>query len=193
MLSGAIRSIGQNSTHRTDGPGQVRDAAGGGDQRHGHCQVVDPVRRFEIELVGGEIGLDRPAHGAADVRRADEDIARQLPDIDAMEPLQAMVARHEQLGANLVFVVADLPAQRRLRRMQSALPSNHQASSFPNSNAIAKMLQLHRKPCPSGMERSLQSLFPYRNKRLHRDHESSRMPRSFGEIQLRTVNNGVIV
>jgi hypothetical protein len=73
-----------------------------------------------------------------------------------------------RLIADLVFEIADLPAERRLRRVQPLRGRNRQASGLGDRDEIAKVAQLHSGlPYLAGMPLSLQSLFRVRQGRPH--------------------------
>ena len=77
-----------------------------------------------------------------------------------LRQVYAAGAAHQQRHADLLFEIADLPAERRLRRMQPALGRNRQAALFGHGNEIAQMSQFHiANPYFSGMAIHLQSLF----------------------------------
>jgi hypothetical protein len=72
-------------------------------------------------------------------------------------------AAGHQLNADLIFEIADLTTEGRLRRVQLFLSRDRQASGLGNSDEVAKVPQLHRcLPYLQGMVPSLQSLFPGR-------------------------------
>jgi hypothetical protein len=50
---------------------------------------------------------------------------------------------HEQFDANFQFQVADLAAQRRLRRVQPSFRGMGETAFFGNGNEIAQMAELH--------------------------------------------------
>ncbi len=71
----------------------------------------------------------------------------------------AHAAPHQQ-DADLIFEVAHLAAERRLRRVQPLLGRDRQAPFVGDSDEIAKMSELHRQvPCLRGMTKGLQSSF----------------------------------
>src|SRR5882757_8619456 len=79
----------------------------------------------------------------------------------------ARAAVHQR-DPDLIFEVAHLTAERRLRGMQSLLGRDCQASLFGDCDEIAKMPELHGGlPYLQGMSLSLQSLFLRRQGRLH--------------------------
>src|SRR5882757_9554413 len=59
----------------------------------------------------------------------------------------AHAAAH-QLDPNLVFEIADLAAEGRLRRMQPFLSRERQAALLSDRDEITKMSQLHGRPMP---------------------------------------------
>jgi hypothetical protein len=60
--------------------------------------------------------------------------------------LDATGAARQQLCAHLVFQVADLTAERRLRRVQPPLGGDREAALLCNSDEIAEMTQFHTFP-----------------------------------------------
>src|ERR1700744_6294838 len=81
--------------------------------------------------------------------------------------LNAMNATRQQGYADLIFEIADLPAQRWLRRVQPALGGDRQTALLGNRYEISDVAQLHRlTPCLQGMELNQQSLFARINGRL---------------------------
>ena len=65
--------------------------------------------------------------------------------------LDAVNAARQQLDPDLIFQVADLPAERRLRGVQPALGRLGEAAHFGDGNEIAKMSELHRAPMLCGV------------------------------------------
>src|ERR1700692_982448 len=60
----------------------------------------------------------------------------------------AVHAAAHQLDANLVFEIADLAAEGRLRRVQPFLSRERQAALLGDGDEITKMSQLHERPLP---------------------------------------------
>jgi hypothetical protein len=58
----------------------------------------------------------------------------------------AVHATAHQLNTNLIFEIADLTTEGRLRRVQLFLGRDRQASGLGNRNEIAKVPQLYRLP-----------------------------------------------
>src|SRR5258708_14800930 len=80
----------------------------------------------------------------------------------------AVHASIHQRNADLVFEIADLAAERRLRRVQLFLGRDRQASRLRDRDEIAKVPELHGGlPYLSGMPLNLQSLFQGRQQRLY--------------------------
>src|ERR1700731_3154058 len=78
--------------------------------------------------------------------------------------LDAAHAAADQLDANLVFEIADLAAERRLRRVQPFLGRERQAALFGGRDEKAKGPELHgRLPYLQGMPSSLQSILSGRH------------------------------
>ena len=74
--------------------------------------------------------------------------------------LDAVHAADHQLNANLIFEIADLTTEGRLRRVQLFLSRDRQAPGLGNRDEVAKVPQLHGSfPYLQGMALSLQSLF----------------------------------
>jgi hypothetical protein len=64
------------------------------------------------------------------------------------------------VGAYLIFEIADLTTEGRLRRVQLFLGRDRQASGLGNRDEVAKVPELHRcLPYLQSMAPSLQSLF----------------------------------
>src|SRR2546430_7845299 len=81
----------------------------------------------------------------------------------------AVHAAAHQLDADLIFEIADLTTEGRLRRVQLFLGRDRQASGLGNRDEVAKVPQLHRCfPYLQGMALSLQSLLRGRQGSLHR-------------------------
>ncbi len=110
-----------------------------------------PPRRFDRSLYLGEREPRMVEEGAACGRQFDP----------------AHAAQHQR-DPDLIFEVAHLTAERRLRGMQPLLSRDRQAALFGDRDEIAKMPELHRRlPYPQGMPASLQSLFLRCQGRLH--------------------------
>src|SRR4051794_40252281 len=62
--------------------------------------------------------------------------------------LDAAGAAHQQFDPDLQLQIADLPAQRRLRRVQPPLGGVGQAALLGDRNEIAKVAELHRQSIP---------------------------------------------
>jgi hypothetical protein len=76
--------------------------------------------------------------------------------------LNAPRAAAEQFATDLLFQIANLAAQRRLRRMQSLLRSQCEAAGFGDRDEVSKMPQLQalsRQSCFPGMSRQLTKSF----------------------------------
>jgi hypothetical protein len=60
----------------------------------------------------------------------------------------AVHAAAHQLNANLVFEIADLAAEGRLRRVRPFLSRERQAALLGDRDEITKMSQFHGRPMP---------------------------------------------
>jgi hypothetical protein len=68
--------------------------------------------------------------------------------------LDAMRAASHQLNADFAFEIPDLPAERRLGRVELLLGGNGQAACISHGDEIAQMPELHPNlPCLAGMSR----------------------------------------
>src|SRR5476649_3000874 len=59
----------------------------------------------------------------------------------------------EQFHSNLVFQITDLPAKRRLRRMQAAFGRNGQTTGLRDGHEVPQMSKLHTLPSILAMPR----------------------------------------
>ncbi len=66
----------------------------------------------------------------------------------------------QKLDPKLPFEIVNLPAQRRLRRMQPLLRRNGQAAFLGNRDEVSKVAQLHLTQFLKSMALTLQSLSP---------------------------------
>ena len=73
--------------------------------------------------------------------------------------LDTVHAARQQLDPDLIFEVADLPAERRLRGVEPTLGRLGEAAHFGDGNEIAKVSELHRAPMLAGYATRLLGLF----------------------------------
>jgi len=123
----------------------------------GSRQPVDLLPGLEAH---GESRLDR-LRGSPRCLSGGLGLRERQPRIVEKDPpgggqFDAMHAAAHQLNADVVFEVADLPAQRRLSGMQPFLGRERQAALLGDRDEIAKMPQLHSAdPYLSGMSTNL--------------------------------------
>src|SRR6185295_9475687 len=69
--------------------------------------------------------------------------------------LDAMNAARQQLGADLVLQIANLPAQRGLGGVEPALGGDREAAFLDHRHEITQMPQFHSRPMPERYALSL--------------------------------------
>ena len=140
MVSFMLGQLVVKNAHRLRQPVDLR--SGQEAKREGRLERLGrPPRRFDRRL-----GL-----GEREPRMVEKDAACGC-QFDA-----AHAARHQR-DADLIFEVAHLAAERRLRGMQPLLGRDRQASLFGDRDEIAKMPELHgRLPYLQGMEEPTKS------------------------------------
>src|SRR5271155_3030267 len=75
-------------------------------------------------------------------------------------------AANEEINADFVLEVTDLPAKRWLRRVELLLGGELHASRLGDRDEIAKVPELHLPLSPSGISINIQSLFHRRHSAL---------------------------
>ena len=79
----------------------------------------------------------RHFHRGIDLRQRQSGMVEKA--LACIGQLDAVHAAHHKLGADLVFEIADLAAQRRLRRVQPFLSRERQAALLGDRDEVAKV------------------------------------------------------
>ena len=109
-------------------------------QMHGPRQPVHLVTGLKADgecLFSRLCGSARHFHRGIDLRQRQSGMVEK--NLACIGQLDAVHAAVHQLDADLVFEIADLAAQRRLRRVQPFLGGDRQASCLRDRDKIAKV------------------------------------------------------
>ena len=116
---------------------------------HGPRQPVHLVTGLEADGERLSCRLCRPAcrfHRGIDLRQRQPGMVEK--GLACGGQLDAMNAARQQLAADLVLQIADLPAQRRLGGVEPVLGGSRQAAFLGHGDEITKVPQLHGHPMP---------------------------------------------